>query len=148
SADIYLDVVGPALQQRCSTCHNDASKKGGFSVASYDAVMKGGKDGAVVTPGDPAKSDLFHRISLTPDDMNFMPKDGKTPLTKNEVAAIGWWISQGAPKSATVASLKLTPAASSALAATIGGGAGGGDEQAAASPDGEAPLPTVAAADP
>ena len=149
SADIYLDVVGPALQQRCSTCHNDASKKGGFSVASYDAVMKGGKDGAVVTPGDAAKSDLFHRVSLTPDDMNFMPKDGKTPLTKNEVAAIGWWISQGAPKSATVASLKLTPAASAALGSIIGGGgaAGGDDQVAAGGTANEAPLPTVPAAD-
>lgn len=152
SADIYLDVVGPALQQRCSTCHNDASKKGGFSVASYDSLMKGGEKGAVITPGDAAKSDLFHRISLTPDDSNFMPKDGKTPLTKAQVAAIGWWISQGAPKSAAVSSLKLTADASAALGSIIGGGAAGGEQLAdtgggtGAASDG--PLPTAAAADP
>ncbi|MDB5461074.1 MAG: hypothetical protein JWO72_2815 [Caulobacteraceae bacterium] len=148
SADIYLDVVGPALQQRCANCHNDSKKSGGFSVASYDTLMKGGKDGPVISPGSADKSDLFHRVSLSPDDMNFMPKDGKTPLTKSQVAAIGWWISQGAPKSAPVSSLRLTAGASSALQSLIGGGAGG-EEQAdngggAAS---EAPLPTVAAAD-
>ncbi len=150
SADIYLDVVGPALQQRCSTCHNDSSKKGGFSVASYDSIMKGGEKGAVIVPGDSAKSDLFHRISLTPDDTNFMPKDGKTPLTKAQVAAIGWWISQGAPKSAAVSSLKLTADASAALGSIIGGG--GGAEQAdtggGGGPSADGPLPTVAAADP
>ena len=152
SADLFLDVVNPALQQRCSTCHNDASKKGGFSVASYEALMKGGKDGVVVTPGDKVKSDLFHRVSLTPDDMNFMPKDGKTPLTKNEVAAIGFWIAQGAPKTGLVGTMKLTADASQAIQAVIGASGGGGssvadDDAAIGGPTNEAPLPTVAAAD-
>jgi uncharacterized membrane protein len=149
SADIYLDIVGPALQQRCSTCHNDSKHSGGLSVATYDTLMKGGKDGPVVVAGDAQKSDLFHRISLTPDDENFMPKDGKTPLTKKEVVAIGWWITQGAPKSRTVASLKLTPEASSALASIVSGVAGGEEEaDAGGGTFAEAPFPTVPAADP
>jgi uncharacterized membrane protein len=149
SADIYLDIVGPALQRRCSTCHNDSKRSGGFSVATYDTLMKGGKDGPVVVAGSAQKSDLFRRVSLSPDDENFMPKDGKTPLTKSEVAAIGWWIAQGAPKSGTVASLKLTPAASTALASIVGGEAGGEEDVDAKSGiSAEAPFPTVPAADP
>ncbi len=31
SADIYLDLVAPALHQRCDACHNDGKKSGGFS---------------------------------------------------------------------------------------------------------------------
>ena len=150
SADIFLDVVNPALQQRCSTCHNNSKKSGGLSMASYDALMKGGSKGPVITAGNPTGSDLFHRVNLTPDSGDFMPKDGKTPLNKNEIAAIGWWISQGAPKGGNVGSLKLTADASSAIQSIIGAAGGADEEDAAAGPRavGEAALPQVAAADP
>jgi hypothetical protein len=148
SADIYLDVVQPALDRRCAGCHNNSKTSGGLSMRSYETLMKGGSKGPVITPGDPSTSDLFRRVSLAPDRSDFMPKDGKTPLNKNEVAAIGWWISQGAPKSATVGSLTLTAEASSAIQAVIGtaGGAVEEEETPAAGPD-EAPLPQVAEAD-
>jgi hypothetical protein len=148
SADLFLDVVNPALQQRCSTCHNDSKKSGGLSMASYDALMKGGSKGPVIVPNSAATSDLFHRVSLTPDSGDFMPKDGKTPLTKNEVAAIGAWIAQGAPKSGLVGTMKLSADATQAIQAVIGAQGGGGDEQADnGGASSEAPLPTVAAAD-
>jgi Planctomycete cytochrome C len=150
SADLFLDVVNPALQQRCSTCHNDSKKSGGLSMASYDALLKGGNKGPVITPNSAATSDLYHRVSLTPDSGDFMPKDGKTPLTRNEVTAIGFWIAQGAPKSGLVGTMKLTADASQALQAVIGaGGAAGGDEQAdnGGGVSTEAPLPTVPVAD-
>jgi hypothetical protein len=146
SADIYLDVVQPALERRCSGCHNNSKRSGGLSMASNETLMKGGSKGAVITPGNPAASDLFHRVDLAPSSSDFMPKDGKTPLNKNEIAAIGWWISQGAPKSATVGSLTLTAEASSAIQAMIGAAGGAGEEAAAAGAD-EAPLPQVAEAD-
>jgi hypothetical protein len=150
SADLFLDVVQPALDQRCSGCHNNSKKSGGFSVATYDTLMKGGNKGPVIVAGNPAGSNLFHRVSLTPDNSDFMPKDGKTPLTKNEVAAIGAWIQAGAPKSALVGSLKLASADSNAIQAVIGASGGAAsDETVAFTPlPGESPLPTVAAADP
>jgi uncharacterized membrane protein len=150
SADIYLDVVQPAFDRRCLNCHNNSKKSGGLSVATYEALIKGGSKGRVITPGNPSGSDLFRRVNLAPGRTDFMPKDGKTALDKNEVAAIGWWISQGAPKSATVGSLNLTAEASSAIQAMIGAVGGVGveeeEEAATASPD-EAPLPQVAEAD-
>jgi hypothetical protein len=147
SADIYLDVVQPALEQRCSNCHNNTKTSGGLSLASYETLMKGGSKGPVITPGNPSTSDLFRRLTLTPDRSDFMPRNSKTPLNKNEVAAIGWWISQGAPKSAVVGNLQLTAEASAAIQAVIGvAGDGIGEEEEAAGPD-EAPLPQVAEAD-
>jgi hypothetical protein len=146
SADIFLDVVQPALEQRCSSCHNNTKTSGGLSLASYETLMKGGSKGSVITPGNPSTSDLFRRVTLTPDRSDFMPRNSKTPLNKNEVAAIGWWISQGAPKSALVGSLQLTAEASSAVQAVIGLAGGIGEEEEAAGPD-EAPLPQVAEAD-
>jgi Planctomycete cytochrome C/Leucine rich repeat len=147
STDIYLDVVQPALEQRCLSCHNNTKTSGGLSLVSYETMMKGGTKGPVVSPGNPSASDLLRRINLTPDRPDFMPRNGRTPLDKHEVAAIGWWISQGAPKSATVGSLNLTAEASSAIQAMIGVGGGIGAEEAAAADPDEVPLPKVAEAD-
>jgi mono/diheme cytochrome c family protein/uncharacterized membrane protein len=147
SADIYLDVVQPSLERRCSGCHNSSKRSGGLSVASYGTLMKGGTKGAVIIPGNVSASDLMRRIDLSPDSSDYMPKDGKPPLNKNEVAAIGAWISQGASKDATVGSLTLTADAASAIAAVIGfAGAESEEDLGAASPD-EEPLPQVAEAD-
>ncbi|MGZ3274838.1 MAG: c-type cytochrome domain-containing protein [Caulobacteraceae bacterium] len=150
SADLFLDVVQPALEQRCSGCHNNSKKSGGFSVATYDTLMKGGNKGPVIVAGNPSGSDLFHRVNLTPDNGDFMPKDGKTPLNKNEIAAVGAWIQQGAPKSALVGGLKLAAADTNAIQAVIGaqGAAAGADEIVAYTPlPGEGPLPTAPEAD-
>jgi Planctomycete cytochrome C/Leucine rich repeat len=147
SADIYLDVVQPALDRRCSGCHNNAKTSGGLSLASYETLVKGGSKGPVISPGNTSASDLFRRINMTPDRSDFMPKNGKTPLNKNEIAAIGWWISRGAPKSATVGSLMPTAETSSAIQAVIGGDGGAGEEEEAAAGLDEAPLPPVAEAD-
>jgi len=146
SADIYLDVVEPALDRRCAGCHNNSKRSGGLSVATYETLMKGGSKGPVITPGNPAASDLFHRVNLTPDKSDFMPKERKTPLNKYEITAIGWWISQGAPKTATVGSLTLTADASSAIQVVIGADGTGEEEAAAAGPD-EGSLPQVAETD-
>lgn len=125
SADIYLDVVAPSLQQRCATCHNENKRKGEFSMASYADLMKGGKEGVVIVAGKPEASDLIRRVNLDPAHKDFMPKDGKTPLTAEQGAAIAWWVSVGAPQTGAIATLKPTPEAQAALASVLGfGGAG------------------------
>jgi len=129
SADIYLDIVAPALHARCDACHNDGKKSGGLSIANYEALMKGGKIGAVIKPGDQAGSNLFHRITLPSNSADYMPKDGKTPLTAEQTAAVGVWIAAGAPKTALVGSLKLTDAQKAILQKALG--LGGGDAAAA-----------------
>ena len=141
-ADIFLDVVQPALNHRCGYCHNDDQPKGGLSVASYEGLVQGGRSGTAIASGDPARSALYHRVILPTADPKYMPKDGKTPLSKNEIAVISWWIAQGAPRSARISSLKLTPDAKAALTAILGG-----DDGAEGSSAKDAPLPVVAAAD-
>jgi hypothetical protein len=131
SADIYLDIVGPALHARCDGCHNDGKASGGLSIADHAKLLKGGKGGPVITPPDAAKSDLFRRINLPSSSADFMPKDGKTPLTPEQTAAVGVWIKAGAPKSAAVGSLKLSDADKAILAKALG--LGGGDDAAAGS---------------
>jgi uncharacterized membrane protein len=152
SADLYLDIVAPALHSRCDACHNDGKKSGGFSLANYDALMKGGKEGPVIVPGAPDKSNLFHRISLGPSDKDFMPKDGKTPLTAEQTAAVQVWIKAGAPKSGLVGTIKLAATDKAILSKALPGGAGAApaedaDAQGSALASGEPPLPAVPEAD-
>lgn len=122
SADIYLDVVAPALEQRCGSCHNDAKRKGSLMVTEHAALMKGGESGAVIVAGQPERSDLHRRITLPHDDEDFMPKDGKTPLTPEQVAAIGWWIAVGAPAQGSIAKLAPPAEVMAALGSALGFG--------------------------
>lgn len=151
SADIYLDVVAPALRQRCSTCHNDNKRKGELSVASHAALMKGGKRGAVIVPGKPEASDLIRRINLGHDDKDFMPRDGKTPLTAEQTAAIAWWVAIGAPQTATLAKLQApSPQTRAALESVLGFAASPvqpGDQHVA-DREGAPPAPNLPPADP
>jgi hypothetical protein len=108
------------LERRCSSCHNDDKRRGKLTVTSHGKIMKGGEGGPVVVPGDPAKSDLYRRITLPHDNIDFMPKDGKTPLDSQEIAAIEWWISIGAPKSGTLGALQAPEQIQATIAGLLG----------------------------
>ena len=86
------------LELRCGTCHNDEKRNGGFSVGSYDSTLVGGDTGRAVVPGNVEASELLYRVGLAPDDEAFMPAEGKTPLTAQQVAILSWWVAAGAPR--------------------------------------------------
>jgi len=96
AASFYSTRVAPLFDSRCVSCHGDRREKAGLRLDSYAAVLRGSKDGAVIKPGDPKNSELFHRISLPSSDDRAMPPSGKTPLTPDEVTVIRLWIAQGA----------------------------------------------------
>jgi uncharacterized membrane protein len=91
--------VAPIFENKCLNCHNAQKRKGKLRLDSFENVMRGGKDGIVVKPGDPKHSELFRRINLSPDEKDFMPTDGKPPLTASEVKIIELWIASGASSS-------------------------------------------------
>lgn len=106
-ADPYLDVVRPALRNRCMTCHGGERREGDLDLTTYDAMMRGGETGRVILPGNAERSELHYRVTLPPDDEAFMPTDGNTPLTTTEVAILRWWIDAGAPNEVTVGELDV-----------------------------------------
>ena len=99
SATFFDARVAPIFENKCSNCHNAEKRKGKLRLDSFENVMRGGKDGIVVKPGDPKHSELFRRINLSPDEKDFMPTDGKPPLTASEVKVIELWIASGASSS-------------------------------------------------
>lgn len=94
NAMIFEDVVQPILQNKCAQCHREGKLKGNLSVGSLHSLYKGGKSGAAIVPGKLTESELYKRVTIDPENKDFMPKDGKPPLTKSEVAIIRWWIDQ------------------------------------------------------
>jgi uncharacterized membrane protein len=108
-ADPFLDLVGPMFEQRCTSCHNDDKRQGELDLTSYEALMRGGETGSAVVAGRPQLSELHYRITLEPDNENFMPAEGKTPLTAAQARIIEWWIAAGLPNETTIAELEMQP---------------------------------------
>jgi hypothetical protein len=112
--------VHPLLERRCMTCHNADKRENGFSMATYESTMKGGDTGANIVAGKSDESELYRRITLPHDDDDFMPAEGKTPLTADQVKIVRWWIDAGAPHGKTVAEAGVTPDVEALLAAELG----------------------------
>ncbi len=109
-ASFYAVRVAPALDRTCVGCHNANKHKAGLRLDTYALLMQGGENGPVVKAGDPAGSELYHRITLPPEDEDFMPSDGKKPLAPEEVKWIELWIAAGASATAPLSQFTTAPA--------------------------------------
>lgn len=94
-AAIYDYLVAPIFENKCSSCHNPSKKKGGLSLIDTTSIKKGGKNGEVIVAGQLSKSELMHRILMDSKDEDFMPPEGKTPLTDEEITILSYWIENG-----------------------------------------------------
>ena len=95
-AMVYSDVIQPILQTRCYSCHGKNKQKGKLRMDDSLRLMKGGKDGPVIIPGNAEKSEMAKRISLPREDDDHMPPKEKPQPTEQEIALIHWWIKSGA----------------------------------------------------
>lgn len=101
---VYADIVAPILERRCVQCHKEGKSKGKFRMDTYEFLVKGGKEGPGLEPGNAAESNILIRMNLPMDDEEHMPPDGKPDIEDPEIAVLTWWIDNGAdPK-------KLLPA--------------------------------------
>ncbi|HYC99801.1 MAG TPA: PSD1 and planctomycete cytochrome C domain-containing protein [Phycisphaerales bacterium] len=92
--DALFVAAHTVLQERCVECHGMEKRKGGLRVDSLASLMKGGKRGASIVPGDAKSSYLMRRIrGEGPDEQ--MPPEGD-PLTDEQVRAVEAWINAGA----------------------------------------------------
>jgi len=90
--------VFPVLQQQCGQCHQpggEGEQKSGFSVASYDSLMRGTTLGPVVVAGSAESSSLMRMVEHKTDPAIQMPH-GNTKLSDEDIAAIRSWIDAGA----------------------------------------------------
>jgi len=104
----FASRVAPIFDDKCVQCHGSEKKKGKLRLDSFDYVMRGGKDGLVIKPGDTKNSELYRRVTLPRDNKDAMPAEGKPGLTTAELKVIEFWITSGAAE--TLAAEKVTAA--------------------------------------
>ena len=95
--DFFETKVRPVLAANCYKCHSaEGGKiKGGLLLDTRDGWMKGGDNGKVIIPGDPAKSPLIIAINYKDADLQMPPKGEQ--LSAKEIAALTTWVRMGAP---------------------------------------------------
>jgi hypothetical protein len=104
---LYRDEIKPILQDKCYACHAAVKKKGGLRLDGENFIRKGGKNGSILTNGDPDKSTLYSHLVLPLEDELHMPPKGKKQPSRTEVALIHRWIKKGAPFGAIIESAAI-----------------------------------------
>ncbi|MCP5538540.1 MAG: hypothetical protein H7A53_13735 [Akkermansiaceae bacterium] len=106
---VFADFVMPVMEAKCTECHNAEKTKGKLRLDTHEFILTGaeGSDYQNVVPGKSDESEMIVRVTLPDDDDDFMPPDGKDPLTPEEIKLLRWWIDAGAPKDTTVADAML-----------------------------------------
>ncbi len=79
--------IGALFSDTCSACHG-AGALGGLNVTTYADIMKGGTDGAVISPGDAEGSLLVKK----------MEGGHSKVFSDTDLAMIKDWINAGAPE--------------------------------------------------
>jgi mono/diheme cytochrome c family protein len=85
--------VKAILAHTCFECHGSGKKKGGLSMMSREALLKGGENGPAVVAGKSAESALIKRL-VSGDAEEVMPQK-KERLKDDEIAILRAWIDQG-----------------------------------------------------
>lgn len=101
--------IRPVLSAKCYKCHSleEGKAKGGLTLDSKAALIKGGDTGTALKAGDPDNSLLIQAISYKDKDLQMPPKGEK--LSDQEIADLTAWVKMGAPDPRTeVAATKLT----------------------------------------
>jgi hypothetical protein len=89
----FLTEVQPIFTARCMPCHSGDNAQAGLKTHTREDLLKGGKSGAAIIPGNGSDSLLVQKISGQKGLR--MPPSGPA-LTADAIAQIRIWIDQGA----------------------------------------------------
>ncbi len=116
SPEYFESSVRPVLAANCYDCHGD-QRMGGLRLDSREGLLKGGRSGPAIVPGDPDKSLMIQAVRQTRDTLK-MPKGGR--LKPSEVDALVEWVRAGAPWPASALSAAAGKPADAAPAGAAG----------------------------
>jgi cytochrome c len=95
--EFYVTRVKPIFDANCGRCHEGTNHRGGLNLDTRESILKGGHDGSVLTPGDPAKSLLVRLIRHEGPANDPMPMPPKKPkLSDEDIAVVERWVKAGA----------------------------------------------------
>ena len=88
----YQTQIQTIFNANCTSCHiNGGAYQQGLDLSSYDSLMAGSNNGAVIVPGDHANSLLWQKVNS-----GTMPPGNNPDLNSDEVDLIAQWIDEGA----------------------------------------------------
>jgi hypothetical protein len=91
--------VKPIIDKNCLACHQEGGKgfeASGFSMVTYDELMKGTKFGPMIISGDSAGSNMIVLMEGRADPSISMPHGTMDPVAKADIETIRIWVDQGA----------------------------------------------------
>ena len=91
--------VKPIVDKNCLACHKEGGKgfeASGFSMVTYDDLMKGTKFGPMIISGDSAGSNMIVLMEGRADPSISMPHGTLDPVRKADIETFRLWIDQGA----------------------------------------------------
>jgi len=89
SVSFSKDIL-PLMQTSCINCHGGEKISKGLDLKTYDSLMAGSQNGAVLVPGDAAQSKLIQSVQS-----GKMPKRGDK-LTAEQIQLLVDWVNAGA----------------------------------------------------
>ena len=107
----FIHDVQPLLNAKCAACHNPQRMEGGLSLHTRAEMLKGGKNGPAIVPGNSGDSLLIQHVSGFRAPV--MPGTGDH-LSDEQVQMLRDWVDQGAPFG-QVASASQQPQAASVI---------------------------------
>ena len=91
--------VAPTLSKFCATCHNeDEDHPSQLFLDTYESLMKGGKHGQAVKPGNAKESLIIQKMDDEPPFGRKMPPSRKPIPSAEQIELLRQWIDQGAKK--------------------------------------------------
>lgn len=87
--------VSAIFKEKCVKCHSSVHGAGlGLRLDTYEAAVAGSSKGAVLVPGDAARSELIRRLrGVSTPRMPFL----SVPLAQDQIDLIIRWIDAGLP---------------------------------------------------
>lgn len=91
------DII-PILLRHCTICHNHRRQEGDLDLTSRASMLRGGKSGPALVPGEPAESLVLLRILAKQMPPLGVFDAGVTRPPDPDIEKLKQWIVQGAPE--------------------------------------------------
>ena len=91
-SDFFEERIRPLLAQNCFACHTD-SPQSNLRLDSREAILKGGRSGPAILPGEPEASLLIRAVRRTHPRLKMPPGN---PLNPDQVRDLETWVRTGA----------------------------------------------------
>jgi mono/diheme cytochrome c family protein len=95
----FKDDIAPWLTGSCLGCHGAQNPRSGFSMATFEGILRGGDRGDALVPGDADESliiDLVLRQETKDGERLKMPQGNQRRVKRSQAKMLETWVNEGA----------------------------------------------------